>query len=89
VKNPLSGPLLKWLYDHIDSIAETPHLFDLTEFETAWTCYVQSHGPSYGPCSYTGLDAGRLSQAKRTFWKALTAVVHRTIAKVGRIGVTG
>jgi hypothetical protein len=36
-----------------------------------------------------GLDAGRLSQAKRTFWKALTAVVHRTIAKVGRIGVTG
>ena len=77
----------QWLYDYINSIAEAPHLFDRTEFETAWTCYVHSHGSSYGACSYAGLDAGILIQAKRTVWEALTAVVHRTIEKVGRIGV--
>ena len=77
----------QWLYDYINSLAETPHLFDLTEFETTWTRYVQSHGPFNGPCSYPGISSGptgSLSQAagKRTIWQALTAVVHRAIAKV-------
>ena len=73
----------QWLHDYINSIAQTPHLFDLTEFENAWTCYVQSHGSFRGACSYRGIP----SQDKRYIWEALTAVVHRTLEKVRRTGV--
>jgi hypothetical protein len=71
----------QWLHDYINSVAETPHLFDLTEFETAWAQHVQS--VSRLVCSCTGIH----SQVRRSFWEALTAVVHRTIEKVRRIGV--
>jgi hypothetical protein len=85
-QSPHHYPSLQWLYDYINSIAETPHLFDLTEFETAWTCYIQSHGSLRGACSYPGIPSQATS--KRTIWQALTAVVHRAIEKVCRIGVT-
>ena len=75
-----SSPSPHWLYDYIDSIAVTPHLFDLTEFESAWSRHVQSHVSSYGACTCAAM-------LKHSFWEALTAVVHRTIEKVGRIGV--
>ena len=75
----------QWLYKYIDSIADTPHLFDLAEFETAWTRYVQSHGTLRGACSYPGIPG--LATGKRTIWQALTAVAHRAIEKVRRIGV--
>jgi hypothetical protein len=75
---------LQWLYDYINSIAETPHLFDLTEFEDVRARYIWSHGSFDGACLYSGIP----SQAKRNFWQALTAIVHRTIEKVHRIGVT-
>jgi hypothetical protein len=75
----------QWLYDYIKSIAETPHLFDLTEFETAWGRHVQSYASSfYGACACATMP----SQVKRSFWKALTAVVHRTLEKVRRTCVT-
>jgi hypothetical protein len=74
----------QWLYDYINSIAGTPHLFDLTEFEDARARHVQSLGSSYAACSC----ATMLSPVKRTFWEALTAVVNRTLEKVGRVGVT-
>ena len=73
----------QWLYDYINSIAGTPHLFDLTEFENVRASHVQSHG-SYGPCSCATMP----SQVKRSFWEALTAVVQRTLEKVRIIGVT-
>ena len=76
----------EWLYDYINSIAETPHLFDLSEFETAWTCYAQSHGSFRGACSYPGIPS--VATGKRNIWQALTAVVHRAIEKVRRIGVS-
>ena len=72
----------QWLYDYINSIAETPHLFDLTEFEDVRA----RHGHSYGP-SYVCSCATMLSPVKCSFWEALTAVVHRTLEKVRRIGV--
>jgi hypothetical protein len=73
----------QWLYDYINSIAGTPHLFDLTEFENAWGRHVQAYGASYGVCTCAGIT----SQVKRTFWEALTVVVHRTLDKVRRVGV--
>jgi hypothetical protein len=72
----------QWLYDYINSIAGTPHLFDLAEFEDARARHVQSLG------SYACSCASMLSPLKRTFWETLTAVVNRTLEKVGRIGVT-
>jgi hypothetical protein len=71
----------QWLHDYIDSIAMTPHLFDLTEFESAWACHVQDYVSGYGACTCAAMP-------KHTFWEALTSVVHRTIEKVRRIGVT-
>ena len=74
-----------WLYDYINSVAETPptNLFDLTEFEEVLARHVQSYG-SYGACSCATMP----SQVKRTFWEALTAVVQRTLEKVRIIGMT-
>jgi hypothetical protein len=80
----------QWLYDYINSIAVTPHLFDLTEFEDVRARHAESistsygYGPQDGPCSC----ATMLSPIKRSFWGALTAVVHRTLEKVRRIRVT-
>ena len=74
----------RWFYEFINSIAETPHLFDLTEFENVLARHVQTYGASHGVCSCAGIT----SQVKCTFWEALTAVVHRTLEMVCRIGVT-
>ena len=74
-----------WLYDYINSVAETPltNLFDLTEFEEVLARHVQSYR-SYGTCSCATMP----SQIKRSFWEALTAVVQRALEKVRIIGVT-
>ena len=74
----------QWLCDYINSIAVTPHLFDLIEFENVRACHVQSNLSSYKTCSCATMS----SQVKRLFWEALTAVVHSTIEKVCRINVT-
>ena len=78
----------QWLSDYVNSLAEagTPpkHLFDLTEFENVLARHVQSTSTSSGPCTCETMP----SQVKHSFWQALTAVVHRTLEKVRRIGVT-
>jgi hypothetical protein len=53
----------QWLYDYINSIAGTPHLFDPTEFEDVRARHVQSFGPSSVACSC----ATMLSPIKRSF----------------------
>jgi hypothetical protein len=70
----------QWLYNYIDSVAETPHLFDITEFENVRTCHVQSQVTSsnYRACTCATMS----SHIKRSFWEAFTAPVHRTIEKV-------
>ena len=72
----------RWLYDYINSVAETPprHLYDLTEFEAVQARHVQSiaHSrKSYGECSCATMP----NQVKRSFWEALTAVVNRVLRK--------
>ena len=74
----------QWLYDYINSIAGTPHLFDPTKFEDVRARHIQSLGPSSAACSC----ATMLSPIKRTFWEALKVVVDRTLENVRRIGVT-
>jgi len=71
------GASPQWLYNYINSVAETPHLFDLTEFETVWARHLHGGGHVV-VCSCATIP----SQAKRTFWESLTAVVHRTLEKV-------
>ena len=73
----------QWLYDYVNSIAGAPHLFDLAEFEDARARHVQSLFSSSGGCSCGTM----LNPVKRSFWEALTAVVHRALEKVRRIGV--
>jgi hypothetical protein len=74
----------QWLYDYINSVAGTPHFFDLTEFQNVLAGHVYAYGANYKVCSCASIT----SQVKRTFWEALTVVVHRTLEKVRRIGVT-
>ena len=76
----------QWIDDYINSIAGTPHLFDLIEFENAWVHHIQGritafHG-RFGAQAETCSCANIPSQVIRTFWEALTSVVHRTIEKV-------
>jgi hypothetical protein len=79
---PLSFP--RWLDNYIESIAEAPHLFDPIEFENAWARHIKETAVSSKTCSCVDIS----SQLIRAFWEALTAVVHRTIEKVRRAGVT-
>jgi hypothetical protein len=57
----------KWLYDYINSVAETPpgNLFHLTQFQEVWARHVESHNSSYGACSCATLP----SHVKRSFWE--------------------
>ena len=71
-------PSWRWLDDYIESIAGAPHLFDLIEFETARARHIQ-----HSECSCAIIS----SQVIRSFWEALTAVVHGTIRGVRRTGV--
>jgi len=82
--NPGRDYFPRWLDDYIGSIAEAPHLFDLIEFEGAWARHNQDNNYTSSKCSCVGIS----SQVIRTFWEALTAVVHRTIEKVRRTGGT-
>ena len=80
----------QWIDDYINSVAGTPHIFDLIEFENAWAQHIRGNvyvvkvnGKTLGQtCSCTHIP----SQVIRTFWGALTSVVHRTIEQV-RSGV--
>jgi hypothetical protein len=75
----------QWLDDYIKSIASSPHLFDLIVFENARACHIKNETWGTATCSCADIS----SQVIRTFWEALTAVVHGTIEKVRKAGVTG
>ena len=78
--NNLESPP-RWLYKYIESIAEAPHLFDPIGFENDWVRHIKATAARC-PC----LDMS--DQLRRAFWDALTAVVHGTIEKVCRAGVS-
>ncbi|KAF8264148.1 hypothetical protein EI94DRAFT_1739018 [Lactarius quietus] len=70
----------RWVDDYLDSIAKAPHVIDLIEFENTWARHIKdsrAHSPSRSPCSCLEFSG----QLRRTFWEALTAVVHETIEK--------
>ena len=77
----------QWIDDYINSIAGSPHRFDLIEFESAWVYHIPgnvyvSHGMFGSARGQTCSCAYISSQVIRTFWGALTSVVHRTIEQV-------
>ena len=69
----------RWLDNYIDAIAETPHLFDLMEFENAWAHHIKEFRASY---SRTCICLNISSQLRCAFWENLTAFVHGTIERV-------
>ena len=77
-----NGTFPQWLNDYVNSIAEAPHLFDLIDFKSAWARHVQNFSRV---CSCARIP----SVVIRSFWEALTVVVHTTIEKVCKIGATG
>ena len=83
--SPKTDPCFpQWIDDYINSMAETPHLIDLFEFENTWVRHIKNHiysfrrHVSFGTCSCASIP----SQVIRTLWEALTSVVHRTLEKV-------
>ncbi|KAN0137921.1 hypothetical protein V8E53_004405 [Lactarius tabidus] len=72
------SPSLQWLDKYIESIAETPHLFDLIEFENAWARHMKEIEASYSRnCSCVNIS----NQLRRDFWEALTAFVDGAIER--------
>jgi hypothetical protein len=67
-----SNPILQWLDGYIESLAQTPHLFDLAEFEHARAQHIKGRS-----CSCADIS----SQTIRAFWEDLTAVVNGAMEK--------
>ena len=63
-----------WLNDYVVSIAESPALFNLTEFHMCLSRHIQQMG-----CRCPTMPG----KAVRPFWMALTNVVHSCMTKVG------
>jgi hypothetical protein len=77
----------QWLDSYFKSIVDAPHLFDLIEFENAWTRHILPD-PGASPYAYSAgkcLCVRISSQVIRTFWEALTTVVYGTIEKERRL----
>ena len=80
-----SPPL--WLDRYIESIADSPpsRLFDPIGFDDEWARHIKLTVVNFSrTCSCVDIS----SQLRRAFWDALTAVVHKTIEKVRRAGMT-
>jgi hypothetical protein len=77
-----------WLCRYIESIPDTPHLFDPIAFENDWALHIkETAAVSSKTCSCVDIP----SELRRSFWEALTTFVRKTIEKVrraGRLGIT-
>jgi hypothetical protein len=69
-----------WLDHYIESIGETPNLFDPAELNFAMTRHIIDHRDPWtgGPCGCISIP----SQTIRDFWEALATVVHGSFEKV-------
>ncbi|KAI9454465.1 hypothetical protein BJY52DRAFT_1225079 [Lactarius psammicola] len=67
----------QWLDDYIGSLAQAPHLFDIIEFENTRARHIRDETSRSTTCPCASIP----SQAVRTFWEALTTVVHGTMDK--------
>ncbi|KAH9021289.1 hypothetical protein EDB85DRAFT_432321 [Lactarius pseudohatsudake] len=66
----------RWIDDYIGSLAQALHLFDLVEFDNTRARHIKDVSRR-STCTCEDIS----SQAVRTFWEALTAVVHGAIEK--------
>ena len=70
-----SSPILQWIDGYIESLAQTPHLFDPIEFEDAWARHIKD---SYSTCSCVDIS----NQTRHAFWDALIDVFNEAMEKV-------
>ena len=70
--------LPRWLFKYIESIPGAPHLLDPIAFESEWARHIKEVTVRSKICSCVDMS----NQMRRTFWRALTAFVHRIIEKV-------
>ena len=82
--NPYASTFPRWLDDYIASVAASPHLFDLVEFEYAHASHIKSQIYYHATCPCADIS----SQVIRAFWKALAAFVSGSMEKVRRNGGT-
>ena len=76
----------QWLDKYIESVAEDLHLVDPAEFENEWARHIKETTARFSrTCSCVDIPR----KLRRVFWETLTAVVHRTIDQVRRVGVSG
>jgi hypothetical protein len=72
---PCSYGTLSWLGEYIESIAESPALFDITEFHMSLSRHTSA--------LYPGCECANIpSRVIRAFWMALTDVVHDCMTRV-------
>jgi len=77
-----SSQIPRWLCNYITSIGNTPHLFNLVEFNMALARHMRDEGNNYG-CACVSIS----SQIPLNIWEALAAVVHGSLKKVSVIEV--
>jgi len=73
-----SGGTLTWLREYIESIMESPALFDITEFHMSLLRHARASRHEYDECECANIP----SRAIRAFWMALTNVVHDCMSRV-------
>ena len=79
----LSSPLACWFDDYIQSIGDTPHLFDLVELNMALARHLRNDA-SYGyGCACVSISSLMI----HNFWEALVPIVRGSFEKVSEIDV--
>ena len=72
-----SSQVTSWIDDYIESIGETPNLFDPLEFNTAMSSHIKATA-AVNTCECASIP----SQTIREFWEALASVVHGSYSRV-------
>jgi hypothetical protein len=76
-----SSQIPSWLDHYIESIANTPNLFDLVEFNIAMVHHIKDGAKDGCEC------ASIPGQTIRDFWEALASVVHGSFEKVSVVDI--
>jgi hypothetical protein len=73
-----SSQIPSWLDDHIESIANSPNLFNPAEINVAMARHIQDRANRHPGCGCASIP----SQTILDFWEALASVVHDSFEKV-------
>ena len=77
-----SSQIPLWLDQYIESIAKSPKLLDMSEFNIAMARHTRNNAKELS-CGCASIS----SQTIRNFWEALTSVVHGSFTKVSGVNV--